>query len=65
MNDTAMATTGMEITKKPTISERLQKEKKNLVGRLEELNAAIALLEKNPDTLAVMDALSKVIYMGY
>lgn len=60
-----MATTGMEITKKPTISERLQKEKKNLVGRLEELNAAIALLEKNPDTLAVMDALSKVIYMGY
>lgn len=60
-----MATTGTEITKKPTISERLQKEKKNLLRRLEELDAAIALLEKNPGTLAVMDALSKVIYMGY
>lgn len=61
----AVCQPGVNVSIRPTISERLINEKKSLTLRLEEVDKAIELLEKNPDTLQVMDALSKVMHLGY
>jgi len=44
----------------PSVLERLTDEKLRCEARLQEVNNALALLEANPATTAVLEALSKI-----
>ncbi len=49
----------------PTVSERLQSEKKELELRLEAVNGLIADLEANPETKQIIDRLSQLGHRMY
>jgi len=58
----AISSCDMEI-RKDTVLERLQRDKDTLESRLKDINHAIDLLEANPATREVLEALSKVTHI--
>lgn len=49
-------------TYRPTMTERLKNERADVKRRLDELDAALAMLESNPQVQAVLDVLQKVTH---
>ena len=49
----------------PTVSEKLQNEKKELELRLEAINQLIAQLDANPDTKDIIDKLAQLGHRMY
>jgi uncharacterized membrane protein YfbV (UPF0208 family) len=47
---------------RPTMTERLKNERADVKRRLDELDAALAMLESNPQVQAVLDVLQKVTH---
>jgi len=45
---------------KPVLTEKLKQEKQDITKRLEDINRALAILEKNPEIAQAMDAISKL-----
>ena len=45
---------------KETLTERLEKERRNLQVRIEEIDAVLSALRKNPETQALLDLLQKM-----
>lgn len=55
----AVETCGTDI-RRPSVSERLEMEHKNLSERLAQVNAALEALRKNPELQNLLDLVSKV-----
>ena len=51
----------MDVT--PTMTERLKRERANLASRLAEVDAALAVVESNPQVQQVIDALTKLHWL--
>ena len=48
------------INARPTMTERLQRQRDELQARLNELNTALAVIEANPKVQEVIDVLAKL-----
>ena len=59
-NDLVERSVGAIDSAPPTVSERLQREKKNLEERLANVNKAIDALDSSPEIAEAVDALSKL-----
>lgn len=46
---------------RPTLTERLQRDRQELQARLDEINAALTALESNPQLQQVLDIVQKVM----
>ena len=64
--EVALMATGSQIAHvPPSVSEKLQAEKKELELRLEAVTQLIADLDANPDTKAIIDRLSQLGHRMY
>ena len=55
-----VSSSGMPIQN--SVEQRLLREKKNLDQRLEQVNKALALLEKNPEVKEILNAVSEITH---
>mgnify|MGYP001617728179 CR=1 FL=1 len=53
----------MSLDVTPTMTERLKRERANLASRLAEVDAALAVVESNPQVQQVIDALTKLHWL--
>ncbi len=58
--DTPKSATEMVEVRPATMTDQLKRRKENLEKQLENINAAIAAIEKNPGVQEAFDALSRV-----
>jgi len=64
-NEIERADVGACAVRTPTVTERLQNEKKELELRLEAVNGLLDDLEANPETKSILDKLSQLGHRLY